>query len=96
MKISKIFISAIIVFAIIGFTFSDQINAFGAATISVPNILVPESDDFATLILRDPWDMSEFTDISQYLNESGQRDIIRNPKVSNGIFSGFLSTLPWL
>jgi len=88
MNISKIFISAVIIFAIIGFTFSDQINAFGAATISVPNILIPESDDFATLILRDPWDMSEFSDISQYLNESGQRDIIRNPKVSNGIFSG--------
>jgi len=43
MNISKILISAVIVFAIIGFVFSDQINAFGAATISVPNILVPES-----------------------------------------------------
>lgn len=55
---------------------------------AAPQALVPESEDFATLKLRDPWDMSEFSDISQYLNESGQRDIIRNPRVENGLFLG--------
>jgi hypothetical protein len=54
----------------------------------VPQSPIPESSDFATLILRDPWDMTQFTDISQYLNESGQREIIKNPRVENGLFLG--------
>lgn len=56
--------------------------------ITLPQAPIPESSDFATLILRDSWDMSEFTDIDQYLNESGQRDIIRNPRVVDGVFYG--------
>jgi len=54
----------------------------------VPQSPIPESPDFATLILRDPWDMAQFTDLSQYLNESGQREIIKNPRVENGLFLG--------
>ncbi len=88
MKIIQIAISITIVFILIGIPLSNQMDVFGAATVGVPKNPVPESEDFATLILRDPWDMSEFTDISQYLNESGQRDIVRNPTVSNGLFSG--------
>jgi hypothetical protein len=55
--------------------------------VTVPSAPVAESRDFATLVLRDPWDMSQFTDISQYLNESAQRSIIQNPVVANGIFT---------
>jgi hypothetical protein len=68
--------------------------AFGQAlsvsllTITPPAAPQPEGADFATLVLRDPWDMSEFTDISQYLNESGQRNLVKNVVVANGLFSG--------
>jgi hypothetical protein len=65
-----------------------SIGARGSVSIEVPQVTASESQDFATLILRDPWDMSEFTDISPYLNESGQRIIINNPSVENGVFSG--------
>ncbi len=49
--------------------------------------IVPETDDYATMVLGDPWDMNEFTDISQYLNQSGQASVVTNVSVSNGIFS---------
>jgi len=57
-------------------------------TVTVPAGTVAESPDFATRVLRDPWDMGEYTDISQYLNESGQRLSVASPAVQNGIFSG--------
>ncbi len=69
-------------------------DAFGQAlsvshlTIAPPSAPQPEGADFATLVLRDPWDMSEFTDISQYLNESGQRNLVKNVVVANGLFTG--------
>ena len=88
MKKNKITISVAVIIIIIGIAFTNQIYVSGAASVGVPKSPVPESEDFATLTLRDPWDMSEFSDISQYLNESGQRDIVRNPIVSNGVFSG--------
>jgi hypothetical protein len=56
--------------------------------LSVSTEPVAESNDFATFVLGDPWDMNEFSDISQYLNESGQRNVVTSPLVSNGIFSG--------
>jgi hypothetical protein len=49
---------------------------------------IPEGRDFATRALRDPWDMSEFTDISQYLNDDGQFNLVQNVLVANGVFSG--------
>jgi len=48
---------------------------------------LPEGRDFATTVLGDPWDMSEFTDISQYLNRSGQAKYLENIRVQNGVFS---------
>lgn len=51
------------------------------------SVVSSESSDFATHVLRDPWDMSEFSDISQYLNQSGQAIYLLNPLVQNGIFS---------
>lgn len=48
---------------------------------------VADSADFATLRLRDPWDMSEFTDVSQYLNRSSQASYLQNIQVQGGVFS---------
>jgi hypothetical protein len=58
-------------------------------TITAPEaVSVAESQDFATRQLKDPWDMSEFSDISRYLNTSGQRDTVKNVLVQDGVFSG--------
>ena len=54
--------------------------------------ILPESNDFATQVLRDPWDMNEFSDISQYLNTSGQSVTLQNIQVANGIFSAQSAT----
>jgi hypothetical protein len=61
----------------------------GASTLDVtfPANPIAESNDFATQVLRDPWDMNEYTDVSQYINESGQRLILRDVQTQNGIFS---------
>lgn len=56
--------------------------------ITLPASPQPEGTDFATLVLRDPWDMSELTDISQYLNEAGQRNLVKNINVADGLFTG--------
>ncbi len=90
-------------------TVFSHVGAQVPQVINAPQAVIPESDDFATHVLRDPWDMDQFTDISQYLNESGQRDIIRNPRVENGLFLGtsatsvneghngnFFSAFPWI
>lgn len=55
---------------------------------AAPSDTIAESADFATLNLGDPWDMSQFSDISQYINESGQRMIVSNILVEKGLFSG--------
>ena len=47
----------------------------------------PEGNDFATQVLRDPWDMEEYPDISQYINQSGMANILQHIKVENGLFS---------
>lgn len=49
--------------------------------------IVGEGDDYATQVLGDAWDMSQFTDISQYLNQSGQANLLTNIQVANGIYS---------
>ena len=56
--------------------------AFAQSTITVA-----ETSDFATLVLADPWDMSEFGDVSRYINRSGQADLLQNIQTLNGIFS---------
>ena len=51
---------------------------------------VTEGNDFATQVMRDPWDMAEFTDISHYLNPAGLSHIAdRYP----GQFGCFFCTL---
>jgi hypothetical protein len=49
---------------------------------------LPESRDFATLVLHDAWDMNQYSDVSQYLNESGQRSVATNLAMANGQFTG--------
>jgi hypothetical protein len=79
----------IITLALLGFgvIFSGA-NAGQPSDFLAPAAIVPESRDFSTLVLRDSWDMSQFSDISQYLNESGQRSIVDNVKVADGVFTG--------
>jgi len=49
--------------------------------------VVPEGNDFATEVMRDPWDMSEFSDISQWLNRTGPENYLLDIQVENGLFS---------
>ncbi|WP_141508758.1 hypothetical protein [Candidatus Chloroploca asiatica] len=56
--------------------------------VQVPTNLIAESLDYATHLFGNPWDMDQYGDISHYLNESGQRRLIRDPQVSNGVFRG--------
>jgi hypothetical protein len=82
-KFAKILLAAIVLISS-----NSHVVAEVLVEVSVPDVTIPESADFATLTLRDPWDMTEFSDISQYLNESGQREIIKNPRVDDGLFLG--------
>lgn len=49
--------------------------------------LVAEGQDFATQVLRDPWDMASLSDVSLYLNRSGQSYDTQSIQISNGVFS---------
>jgi hypothetical protein len=49
--------------------------------------VVAEGKDFATWVLRDPWDMNALTDVSIYLNRSGQSHDTKSISVANGVFS---------
>jgi hypothetical protein len=53
---------------------------------------VKEGNDFATQVLRDPWDMNQYSDVSQYLNDAGQPPSLQNIQVSNGVFSATSAT----
>ena len=44
----------------------------------------PEMDEFATVVLGDPWDMNQNTDLAYYRTESG----IANGTFANGVYSG--------
>jgi hypothetical protein len=47
----------------------------------------PEGNDFATQVLRSPWNMSDYSEISQYINHGGQYILLQNIKVEGGVFS---------
>ncbi|MDE3091527.1 MAG: hypothetical protein KGJ80_19330, partial [Chloroflexota bacterium] len=66
---------------------TSSVSARAPMAVGVPSSPVAESPDFATLVLRDPWDMNQFSDISQYLNEGSRRNILLNPIVANGVFT---------
>jgi hypothetical protein len=47
----------------------------------------PEGNDFATQVLRSPWTMSDYSEISQYINQSGQSSLLQSINLAGGIFS---------
>jgi len=51
------------------------------------NFVTLEGHDFATRVLGDPWDMSQFSDLSQWFNHSGSQNYLLNFQVRDGIFS---------
>lgn len=55
--------------------------------------VLPAGNDFATSVLQDPWDMAEFSDISTYLNRSGQASLLENISTENGVFSAKATNL---
>jgi hypothetical protein len=65
-----------------------SISAAPSASVTIPSQAVPYAPDFATTVLQDAWDMSEFSDISQYLNGSGRHIHLSNPSVDDGLFKG--------
>jgi len=48
---------------------------------------LPEGKDFATVSFGNGWDMSEFSDISNYLNGAGRNQSMINPIVQGGLFN---------
>jgi len=52
----------------------------------------PEGKDFATQVMRSPWTMSEYSEVSQYINQSGQAIFLQNINVADGIFSARSAT----
>ncbi len=56
-------------------------------SVDVPSTLQSEAPDFATLVIGNAWDMSDFEDISQYLNGAGRHPSLTNIQVNNGLFS---------
>lgn len=67
---------------------SASIGAAMGVSVTLPSQPIPYAPDFATTVLQDSWDMSEFSDISQYLNGSGRHIHLSNTVVANGLFSG--------
>jgi hypothetical protein len=55
------------------------------ADAGVNAITVAEGSDFATQVLRDPWDMSQFSDVSQGLNQPGY-ELVTNISYQNEVF----------
>jgi hypothetical protein len=49
--------------------------------------IIREGYDFATRMLGDPWDMSQFADISKWLNHAGSNNDLLDIQVEDGIFS---------
>lgn len=80
--------TGIVLLLIIALTNSLSVWGNSENVLAAPPDSIAERADFATLHLRDPWDMSQYSDVSQYINESGQRMIVKNIQVANGLFSG--------
>ena len=71
------------------FGFQPEANPVNAA------VVIPEGNDFATRVLRDTWDMSQYSDISQYINSDDSQSALQNIQVTNGVFSAHsISTDP--
>jgi len=66
--------------------------SFGENNTALASYTVSEGYDYATRVLRDPWDMSEYTDINQWLNHTGPENYLLNIQVQDGIFSAYSSS----
>jgi hypothetical protein len=55
--------------------------------VGIPTNPIPYAPDYASTTFQDAWDMSQFSDVSQYLNGSGRHVTLANPSVANGMFS---------
>ena len=88
----NLFTAALIIYLVVSGTLGLNIKINKARAqvplnINVPTSTLVEADDFATFNFGDAWDMSEFTDISQYLNGAGRHPSLTNIQVENGVFS---------
>jgi len=92
----RLIISALFVFSLLGVILHNA--AAAPPTSSLPataaTVTLPESVDFATVEFGDGWDMSEFSDISQYLNGYGRFPSLINPIVQDGVFSATSNSNP--
>lgn len=84
----RLVLSTILVFSLLG-VIHQNIAAPASASPTSPAaaITLPEGVDFATVVFGDAWDMSHFSDISQYLNGYGRHPSVINPTVQDGIFT---------
>jgi hypothetical protein len=80
MKLIHILLISIVTVALITQSSSREI-----AHAEVNAITMAEGNDFATQVLRDPWDMSQFSDVSQGLNQPGYQ-LVTNISDQNGVF----------
>lgn len=85
-RLLKLVVTAVFAFLLLhaarGFS-GEEVNGAWAETQATS----AEGRDFATLHLRDPWDMDQFSDVSQYLNSSGQAQNLQEIQVADGVFS---------
>lgn len=87
-----IFISLGILISLLGFqqpsTLADTLGVASVEKALAGSYFeVSEGKDFATQVMHDPWDMSEFTDISQNINPAGMPTLLTDIQVANGVFS---------
>lgn len=61
-----------------------------AASAPAATVTLPEGNDFATRVLRDPWDMGEFSDVSQWFNHIPGAHL-ENFQIQDGVFSATTS-----
>jgi hypothetical protein len=67
---------------------SQSASAQSIDAVIVPSAALPEAKDFASATFRDAWDMSDYSDISQFLNGGGRNVSLADTSVQNGIFTG--------
>ena len=67
---------------------TQSVEASAAASAASPAaVRLPESTDFATVTFGDGWDMTEFSDLSNYLNGAGRNPSLNSISVQNGLFN---------
>ncbi len=86
-KLSRkiLFVSLVVLISLLGWqgpSFSPVTQAAAGAYFEVS-----EGNDFATRVMHDPWDMNEFTDISQNINPAGMPTLLTDIQLANGVFS---------